>query len=157
MSLPTARRGFPVAALFSISLISSLSLLSSSALRAEAPAVTSIHPKWEPCLPFVPKGCEVAVLRGDPNRGSSQVLYRMPANFAVPNHWHTSAERTVLVSGKLRLTYDGSAPEILEPGDSVESPGKLPHAAFCFKGTPCVVLVEYPLPFDAVPVAPGAK
>ncbi|MEO8505514.1 MAG: cupin domain-containing protein [Acidobacteriota bacterium] len=157
MILPFARRGAPAVARFAISLLSSLSLFSSSALRAEPPAVTSTHPSWAPCLPFVPKGCEVAVLRGDPNRTGSQVLYRMPANFAVPSHWHTSAERTVLVSGKLRLKYDGSAPEILAPGDSVESPGKMPHAAFCFKGAPCVVLVEYSLPFDAVPVASGTK
>ena len=111
------------------------------------------RPKWEPCLPFVPKGCEVALVKGDFTRGGSQIVYRMPANFDVPAHWHTSAERMVVMAGKIRMTYDGRAPEVLETGDSAEAPGKLPHAAFCLRGTPCVVLVEYALPFDAIPVA----
>jgi len=122
---------------------------------AALPAVAVAHPKWEPCLPFVPKGCEVALVKGDYTRGASQIIYRMPANFSVPAHWHTSAERMVVMAGKIRMSYAGREPEVFEIGDTTSTPGKLPHAAFCLRGTPCVVLVEYDLPFDAVPVAPA--
>ena len=122
---------------------------------AASPAVEIVKPKWEPCLPFVPKGCEVALVKGDYTKGASQIVYRMPANFAVPEHWHTSSERMVVMAGKIRMSYPGQKAEVLEVGDSTRAAGKVPHAAFCLRGTPCVVMVEYELPFDATPVAPA--
>ena len=55
--------------------------------------------KWGPCPPLFPKGCEIAVLRGDPSEPNADVFLKVPANYTIPPHWHTSAERMVLVSG----------------------------------------------------------
>src|SRR5436190_12221571 len=103
-----------LAALTSLLLPLCCSLLTDASQAASAPEPAStvqfIRPKWEPCLPFVPKGCEVALVKGDFTRGGSQIVYRMPANFSVPAHWHTSAERMVVMAGKIRMTYDGKSP-----------------------------------------------
>ena len=61
--------------------------------------------KWNPCPPLFPKGCEIAVLHGDPAKPNADVFFKVPANYTIPPHWHTSAERMVLVSGELHVTY----------------------------------------------------
>ena len=66
--------------------------------------------KWDPCPSLFPKGCEIAVLHGDPARPNADVFLKVPANYTMPPHWHTSAERMVLVSGKLQVEYRGRGP-----------------------------------------------
>ena len=73
--------------------------------------------KWGPCPPFLPKGCEIAVLHGDPAKSNADVFFKVPANSTIPRHWHTSAERMVLVSGELHVTYDGHKTAVLKPGN----------------------------------------
>jgi len=72
--------------------------------------------KWGPCPPLFPKGCEIAVLRGDPSKPNADVFLKVPANYTIPPHWHTSAERMVLVSGELHVEYDGHSSSVLKPG-----------------------------------------
>ena len=60
--------------------------------------------KWGPCPPFLPKGCQVAVLHGDPAKNNADIFFKVPANSVIPQHWHTSAERIVLISGELHVT-----------------------------------------------------
>ena len=63
--------------------------------------------KWGPCPPFLPKGCGISVLHGDPAKNNADIFFKVPANSVIPRHWHTSAERMVLISGELHVTYDG--------------------------------------------------
>jgi quercetin dioxygenase-like cupin family protein len=107
--------------------------------------------KWGPCPAFFPKGCEIAVLHGDPAKENADVFFKVPANFDIPHHWHTSAERMVLVSGQLEVTYDGQEPVILKPGMYAYGPAKLPHKASCAKGAPCVLFIAFESPIDAIP------
>ena len=107
--------------------------------------------KWGPCPDFIPKGCEIAVLHGDPAKPNADIFFRVPANFTIPHHWHTSAERMVLVSGKLQVTYDGQKPTTLKPGMYAYGPAKLPHKAVCGKGDPCVLFIAFEGPVDAIP------
>jgi quercetin dioxygenase-like cupin family protein len=108
--------------------------------------------KWGPCPPFIPKGCEIAVLHGDPGKGNADIFFKVPAGSEVPHHWHTSAERMVLVSGQLTVTYDGQAPVTLKPGMYAYGPAKAPHKASCAKGDPCVLFIAFESAIDAVPV-----
>lgn len=108
--------------------------------------------KWGPCPAFIPKGCEIAVLHGDPAEENADIFFKVPANFTIPPHWHTSAERMVLVSGKLSVTYDGQKTVVLKPGTYAYGPAKLPHKATCAKGNPCVLFIAFESPVDAVPV-----
>ncbi len=35
--------------------------------------------KWGPCPPFLPKGCAIAVLHGDPAKDNLDVFFKVPA------------------------------------------------------------------------------
>lgn len=108
--------------------------------------------EWGPCPEFLPDGCEIAVLQGDPAEENADIFFKVPANSVIPRHWHTSAERMILVSGELHLTYDGQETEILRPGAYAYGPPKLPHEGFCAEGDPCILFIAFELPIDAVPV-----
>lgn len=107
--------------------------------------------KWGPCPAFLPKGCEIAVLQGDPVRNNADIFFKLPANSTAPRHWHTSAERMVLISGELHVTYDGHKTVVLKPGAYAYGPAKLPHQAECKNAGPCVLFIAFELPVDAVP------
>lgn len=107
--------------------------------------------KWGPCPAFLPKGCEISVLHGDPAKNNADIFLKVPANSVLPRHWHTSAERMVLVSGELHVTYDGHKTAVLKPGTYAYGPAKLPHKAECKKAGPCVLFIAFVSPVDAVP------
>src|SRR5690348_12733386 len=94
-----------------------LMLLTLSAVLVASPAVAKHHKaaakpaaaaaapaelKWGPAPPALPAGAEIAVVSGDPMKsGPFTIHLKMPANYAVPPHWHPSDEKVTLVSGKL--------------------------------------------------------
>lgn len=113
--------------------------------------------QWGPCPPFMPAGCGLAVLHGDPAKANVDVFLKLPANAVIPEHWHTSAERMVLVAGELQVGYKGQAKVVLKPGMYAYGPAKLPHSASCGGGAPCVLFIAFESPVDAVPVGAPAK
>ena len=108
--------------------------------------------EWGPCPPFLPAGCAIAVLHGDPAKDNLDVFFKVPAKSTLPLHWHTSAERMVLVSGELHVTYDGQKTSVLKPGAYAYGPAKRPHHGFCASADPCVLFIAFESPLDAVPV-----
>jgi len=108
--------------------------------------------KWGPCPPFLPKGCDIAVLHGDPAKDNVDVFFKVPAKSTIPLHWHTSAERMVLVAGELHVTYDGQKTAVLKSGTYAYGPAKHPHQGFCASTVPCVLFIAFESPLDAVPV-----
>lgn len=112
---------------------------------------TSPELKWGPCPPFLPKGCEISVLQGDPAKNNADIFFKVPANSVIPRHWHTSAERMILVSGELHVTYDGHKTAVLKPGTYAYGPAKMPHKAECKKAGPCVLFIAFVSPVDALP------
>lgn len=107
--------------------------------------------KWGPCPDFMPEGCEVAVLHGDPSQPNADVFFKVPGGSTIPKHWHSSAERMVLVSGELRVTYDGQKAATLKPGMYAYGPAKLPHEGVCGKGDACILFIAFEGPVDAMP------
>jgi quercetin dioxygenase-like cupin family protein len=85
------------------------------------------------------------------------VFFKVPAGSTIPEHWHTSAERMVLVSGELTVTYQGQAATTLKKGTYAYGPPKVPHKATCAKGEPCVLFIAFESPLDAVPTEPAGK
>jgi quercetin dioxygenase-like cupin family protein len=142
------------------SLLISLSIAGASA-HAQAPdqepALSSTADdaqlKWGPCPPFLPEGCGIAVLHGDPAKDNADVFLRVPGKSSLPLHWHTSAERMVLVAGELHVTYEGQQPAILKPGTYAYGPAKRPHEGYCASAAPCILFIAFELPVDAVPMA----
>ncbi|MGI8918152.1 MAG: cupin domain-containing protein [Pyrinomonadaceae bacterium] len=113
--------------------------------------------KWLPCPAFIPKGCEIAILHGDPAKDNADIFFKVPANFDIPQHWHTSTERMVLVSGRLQVTYNGQEQVTLKPGMYAYGPAKLSHKATCEKGAPCVLFIAFEGPVDAFPTESKPK
>jgi len=109
--------------------------------------------QWGPCPPFLPVGCGIAVLHGDPAKDNVDVFLRVPAKSILPLHWHTSAERMILVAGELHVTYEGQKTTVLKSGSYAYGPAKVPHQATCTSTVPCVLFIAFESPLDAVPVA----
>ena len=113
--------------------------------------------QWGPCPAFMPAGCGLAVLHGDPAKANADVFLRLPGKATIAEHWHTSAERMVLVSGELSVSYQGQPTVVLKPGMYAYGPSKLPHSASCVGTAACVLFIAFESPVDAVPVAAPAK
>jgi hypothetical protein len=73
--------------------------------------------EWQPLqLEGLPPGAEVAVLRGDLAKGGAEILLRLPANYTVPNHSHTSDELYVWLKGAFTyIAADGKQVEMDGP------------------------------------------
>ena len=108
---------------------------------------------WGPCPEFLGEACKIAVLHGDPAKENLDIFFKVPADYPIPHHWHTSAERMILVSGKMTVTYDNQESELLTKGMYAYGPSKHPHTAYCEKGEePCVLFIAFEEPIDAFEV-----
>ena len=105
--------------------------------------------KWSPCPPIFPQGCRLAVLHGDPAQPGADVFLQVPGGYAIPAHTHTSAERMVLVSGKLEVAYQGRPAVVLERGQYAYGPAKMAHAGTCRSDTPCTLFIAFDTAVDA--------
>jgi quercetin dioxygenase-like cupin family protein len=128
-----------------------------SAEPALAYTFTDPQLKWGPCPEFLPTGCEIAVLHGDPSKPNVDIFFKVPAGAIIPNHTHTSAERMVLVSGQLRVAYEGQPEATLDVGAYAYGPATRPHTAVCADGAPCVLFIAFEAPLDAMPVGPVSE
>lgn len=145
-------------AFWAISMIAS-SLTASAALAqspepepAIARTADDARLQWGPCPAFLPEGCQIAVLHGDPGKPNADIFFKVPANSKLPLHWHSSAERMVLVAGELHVTYEGQSTTILKPGTYAYGPAKRGHSGLCASTVPCVLFIAFESPVDAVPV-----
>jgi hypothetical protein len=95
-------------------------LLLSVNLQAGEKAVTYSYTgsavDWGGCPEFRPKGCEIGVLHGDSDKKNTDIFFKVPGDFEIPLHWHTSVERMVLLSGELTVSYDNQKSETMRPG-----------------------------------------
>jgi len=107
---------------------------------------------WGGCPGFLPAGCGIAVLHGDPAKDNVDVFLRVPGGSHLPMHWHTSAERMILVAGEMHVTYEGQATVVLRQGSYAYGPPKRPHEAACVSEGSCVLFIAFESPLDAVPV-----
>ena len=124
--------------------------LIAGASSAQTPSEATL--KWGPCPEFLPQGCQIAVLNGDPGKPNADLFFKVPGKSKLPKHWHSSAERMVLVAGELHVTYDGQAKKVLKAGEYAYGPAKIPHAGECVSSAPCVLFIAFEAPVDAVAV-----
>ena len=104
---------------------------------------------WGACPNFMPSGCALAVLRGDPAEPNADVFFKVPAGSTLPVHWHTSAERMVLIAGELHVAFEGQDRAVLTPGTYAYGPARRPHGANCVSTTPCILFIAFEAPVDA--------
>ncbi|MCW8108419.1 cupin domain-containing protein [Alteromonas ponticola] len=108
--------------------------------------------EWMPCPDFIPEGCEISILRGKPTAPNLDIYFKVPGDFKIPRHLHTSQERMVLVAGTLEVKYDNHEKLTVNAGEYVYGPAKLPHSAYCHKGEQCVLYIGFVAPLDAMPI-----
>lgn len=139
-----------------IGIISALFLVASGAIAEDEQAFirdyASDNIEWGPCPAFMPDSCGLAVLQGDPKKDNTDVLFRLRSDTTAPHHWHTSAERMVLLSGKMRVDYDNQEPVVMEQGIYAYGPPELPHTATCQSQEDCVLFISFDKPVDAFAV-----
>ena len=111
--------------------------------------------QWGPCPAFLPAGCQLAVLHGDPAAPNADVFLKIPGGAAIVRHWHSSAERMVLVEGELRVTYDGQDEAVLAPGTYAYGPARRVHSGRCTSKQACVLFIAFEGPVDATVVEDG--
>jgi quercetin dioxygenase-like cupin family protein len=137
------------------------SLIGTSAFADAEQAITKsaddAQLQWGPCPPFLPKGCAISVLHGDPSKDNLDVFFKVPGKATIPLHWHTSAERMVLVAGELQVTYDDQKTTVLKAGHYAYGPAKQPHKGYCASAGPCILFIAFESPLDAVPVESAKK
>ena len=116
--------------------------------RPLAIAAAAADLQWGPCPAGMPEGCQIAVLHGDPARPNADILLKVPAGAAIAPHWHSSAERIMLVAGRLAVKYQGHGEAMLEPGTYAFGPARLPHRADCRSAEPCTLFIAFEGPVD---------
>ncbi len=105
--------------------------------------------QWGACPEFMPASCRIAVLQGNPKEADADIFFKLQGNTAVPNHWHHSAERMVLVSGKMEVQYQGQKPEVMNVGTYAYGPPEKVHEARCLSEEACVLFIAFDKPVDA--------
>lgn len=113
--------------------------------------------KWNDCPAFLPKGCGIAVLHGDPAQPNADVFLKVLGKSTLPLHTHSSAERMILVAGELHVTYEGQKMAVMKPGTYAYGPAKMPHSAVCVSAKPCILFIAFEGPIDAVAVETAAN
>lgn len=108
--------------------------------------------EWVNCPEFMPESCSISVLQGNPKEPNADIFFKLQGNTAVPNHWHHSAERMVLISGEMGVNYEGQDPVVITPGMYAYGPPELPHTASCESNEPCVLFIAFDKPVDAFAV-----
>ena len=127
---------------------------------AAAPAhvlVPADKVQWGPAPAVFPAGAQIAVLEGNPaEKGTITLRLKFPANYAIPAHWHSMAERLTVLTGALNVgmgdKLDRKASQTLEPGGYVSLPAHMNH--FAWTAMPTVVQISLEGPFDIVYVNP---
>ncbi len=106
---------------------------------------------WADCPPLMPAGCKIAILNGALGEPNIDIFFKVPPNYDIPNHYHTSPERMVLVSGELHVTYEGEKTTVMKEGTYAYGPSEKPHVAKCQGGDPCIIFIAFEEPLDAFP------
>ncbi|HEY4818754.1 MAG TPA: cupin domain-containing protein [Candidatus Acidoferrum sp.] len=87
--------------------------------------------KWTPLI----KGCDMAVVDGDPNAegGSFVVRLRFTDGSKIPAHWHPTEENVTVLKGALLVgmgeTFDETKMQTMNVGNFVSIPKEMRHYA----------------------------
>ncbi len=107
---------------------------------------------WGPCPDIMPAGCQIAALHGDPAKPNVDVFLKLPAKSSFTKHKHTSAERMILLSGEMHVTYEGQKQAVVKAGSYMYGPAGRAHSGACASAEPCLLFIAFEGPVDATAV-----
>lgn len=115
------------------------------AAASQAAAVTTpiAEARFVPINPDDPNSTQIAVLRGDPTTGPSDMLMRFGRGEGVP-HIHSSDYRLVVIAGAMKHAEAGayaSAPS-MGPGSYWFQPANQPHVDSCLSDR-CTMFISW--------------
>lgn len=115
--------------------------------------------RWVPAPPSLPKGSEISIIMGDPDKpGPFTLRVRIPADTVIAPHTHATDESVTLLSGSLKHdmgeTLDKARGKTMERGGFVYLPANMPHALWT-SSEPAVVQVSGTGPFGLTYVNPA--
>jgi len=103
---------------------------------------------FTPLFAGAPDGPAIAILRGDPATGPSEMLMRMPRGDGVP-HVHTSDYSLIVLEGRMtHVAQGGKDLRELGPGSYWFQPGGEAHVDSCLDAQ-CVMYISWSGPRDA--------
>jgi hypothetical protein len=105
---------------------------------------------WQPLtVPGLPPGAEIAILRGNLDTGGSESILKLPPNYVMPSHSHTSDELYVWIKGAFTLiSSKGIETEFNGPA-YISFPGNAPHHGLkCGSKQSCLLYLRLSRPFD---------
>jgi len=100
------------------------------------------HPASEPA------GVENVALHEDPTTGMLDVFARYPAGYTIPQHYHSSNERIVVIEGQLQAEING-VKKTLDPGGFAFLPAREVQRLACTSKTRCVLYMSWDGSFDS--------
>lgn len=105
---------------------------------------------WEPLqVEGLAPGADIAVLRGDLEKGEAEIVLRLPAGYKVRSHSHTSDELYLWLSGAFTLIAPDGARSNFDGPVFISFPGNAPpHGLECGPDAACVMYLRYSRPFD---------
>ncbi|HEV7158755.1 MAG TPA: cupin domain-containing protein [Caulobacteraceae bacterium] len=128
------------------------------AAGAASAQVNATDLKWGSAPAVFPKGAQMAVLHGDPNKAGEFVIrLRMPAAYRIPAHHHPTDEAVTVISGELGLgmgdKLDMAKSAHLRAGGFALAPAHMNHYAWSRTGA--VIQVSAQGPFAMTYVNPA--
>lgn len=137
----------------------SAAVAQTSAAEMDHAALTPADLKWMPAPPILPKGVQIAVLRGNPfAEGISTVRLKIPPNTVFAPHWHPSIESFTVLSGKFFVgmgdNVDKSKAKALPPMSFASMPAT--HHHYAYTGSePVMIDLSFYGPFQIYYVNPA--
>ncbi|KIU37095.1 cupin domain-containing protein [Methylobacterium radiotolerans] len=115
--------------------------------------------RWRAAPPSLPKGSEISIIAGDPDRpGPFTLRLRFPPDYVIAPHTHATDESVTLLSGNLvhdmGETIDASRGQRLQQGAFLHLPARMPHALWTTR-EPAVIQVSGTGPFGLDYVNPS--
>jgi quercetin dioxygenase-like cupin family protein len=104
--------------------------------------------KWGDVAGF--PGVQMAVVDGNPAKGSSHFLIKFAGGFAAPLHHHSSDHYVSVVAGTVVLTVDGKETK-LPAGSYFAFKGKKRHMTRCDAGAECILALDARGKWDVIP------
>lgn len=114
--------------------------------------ITPSDINWVDAPPGLPPGAKIAVLEGDPTKpGPYTIRLKTPANYKIPAHGHSKAERITVISGTFNVgmgdKFDTAQGKALPTGSFFFLPAGMKHFAWS-NNEEVVVQISGDGPFD---------